>query len=270
MATPSSEDGAAVADGAVHGAASGDDAAVAHGGAHGGAHGAASGDDAAMTAPDAIPAIRLPDTLRQRADALARAPQRTILGLTGPPGAGKSTLAEALIRYLNQDGEVAVLVPMDGFHLADVELTRLGRADRKGAIDTFDGHGYLALLRRIRLEQQHVVYAPGFERTLEQPISGTIPVLAQHRLVITEGNYLLAGTGPWQELPAELAEVWYCQTPPELRRRRLLARHIRFGKNPAAAAQWIRDVDEANAQLVEGTRERADLVVREDDGFEPA
>lgn len=222
-----------------------------------------------MTFAGAPPPIRLPDTLLERAEALAAGPDRAILGVTGPPGAGKSTLAEALVRHLNQHEEVAVLVPMDGFHFADVELIRLGRADRKGAIDTFDGHGYLAMLRRIRAERQHVVYAPGFERTLEQPISGTIPVLPQHRLVITEGNYLLAGTGPWRDVRAELAQVWYCQTPADLRGRRLLERHIRFGKDPEHAAQWIRDVDDPNARLVESTRDSADLVLREDDAFEP-
>ena len=208
--------------------------------------------------------IPLPATLLERAEALTAGPDRAILGITGAPGAGKSTIAEALVRHLNQHDEVAVLVPMDGFHLADVELARLGRADRKGAIDTFDGHGYLALLRRLRSECRHVVYAPGFERTLEQPISGSIPVLPQHRLVITEGNYLLVDSAPWREVRAELAQVWYCHIPAELRRQRLLDRHIRFGKDPEYAAQWIRYVDDPNARLVEHTRDHADLVLGED------
>lgn len=213
--------------------------------------------------------IRLPDTLLARAEAVAAGAGRAILGVAGAPGAGKSTLAAALVRHLNQHEEVAVLVPMDGFHLADAELARLGRAGRKGALDTFDGHGYLALLRRIRSEREHAVYAPGFERTLEQPISGSIPVLPQHRVVITEGNYLLVDQEPWQEVRAELAEVWYCDTPDLLRRQRLLDRHIRFGKDPAYAAAWIRDVDDPNARLVEATRGSADLVLREADGFDP-
>lgn len=222
-----------------------------------------------MSPTDHPPAISLPAALRERVEALAGGGERSILGITGPPGAGKSTLADALVRHLNQDREVAVLVPMDGFHLADVELARLGRADRKGALDTFDAHGYLALLRRIRSEREHVVYAPGFERTLEQPISASLPVLPQHLLVLTEGNYLLARSDPWPRLGTELAQIWYCQTPVELRRKRLLDRHIRFGKDPAYAAEWIRAVDEPNGTLVERTRDSADLVLHEDLAFAP-
>ncbi|MFD9277351.1 nucleoside/nucleotide kinase family protein [Streptomyces mirabilis] len=185
------------------------------------------------------------DDLVERAAALVRPGRRAILGIAGSPGAGKTTLAERLVRELNGDapGRVAH-VPMDGFHLADVELDRLGRRDRKGAPDTFDAAGYAALLGRLRDEEEDdIVYAPGFERTLEQPIAGAVPVLRSARLIITEGNYLLLGDGAWARV------------------RRLVARHEDFGKDHDTAVAWVLGTDQRNADLVDATRDRADLVV---------
>jgi pantothenate kinase len=193
------------------------------------------------------------DELVARAAALAAGTGRTILGITGPPGAGKSTLAAALRARLPS----AAHVPMDGFHLADVALRELGRLDAKGAPDTFDVGGYVALLRRLRADAEDVVYAPMFERDLEQPLAGAIAVRRESRLVITEGNYLLV----WPAVRAELAEVWFCDPDPAVRMRRLTARHVAFGKAPDFAAAWIATVDVPNADLVEATRGHADLVV---------
>ncbi|MEU1126998.1 ATP-binding protein, partial [Streptomyces sp. NPDC005899] len=107
--------------------------------------------------------------LTARAHRLAAAGRRRILGIAGPPGAGKSTLAARLVEDLRGR---AVLVPMDGFHLAQAELERLGRAGRKGAPDTFDAAGFAALLRRLRGPRTpETVYAPTFDRTLEEPIA---------------------------------------------------------------------------------------------------
>jgi pantothenate kinase len=150
---------------------------------------------------------------------------------------------------------------MDGFHLADVELQRLERLDRKGAIDTFDGYGYLALLQRIRAQPPHIVYAPAFDRTIEQPVAGSIPVKPEHRLVVTEGNYLLDDHEPWQAVRAQLDEVWFIDVPRDERRRRLIARHATFGKSLEEAEAWVRDVDERNADRIESTRDKADFVV---------
>ncbi|GGW71475.1 nucleoside/nucleotide kinase family protein [Streptomyces caelestis] len=204
------------------------------------------------------------DDLVHRARALPRGGRRAILGITGSPGAGKSTLAEHLVRDLNGSGAPWVAhVPMDGFHLADAELERLGLRDRKGAPDTFDAAGYAALLARLR-EETHaddIVYAPGFERTLEQPLAGAIPVPPTARLVITEGNYLLLDTGAWSRVRPLLDEVWFCELPEPERIRRLVARHEQFGKAREEAQAWVSRSDQPNAELVATTRGRADLVV---------
>ncbi|POX46371.1 nucleoside/nucleotide kinase family protein [Streptomyces sp. Ru72] len=204
------------------------------------------------------------DDLLKRAAALTRPGHRAVLGISGSPGSGKSTLAEHLVRELNGDGPPWVAhVPMDGFHLADAELDRLGRRDRKGAPDTFDAAGYAALLRRLHEEREgDIVYAPGFERVLEQPIAGAIPVPPSARLVVTEGNYLLLGTGAWARVRAYLDEVWFCEIDEQERVRRLVARHEEFGKEHDAAVAWVLGTDQHNADLVAATRDRADLIVQ--------
>ncbi len=210
--------------------------------------------------------MTLEDLLRRVADLQQAQAAPVIIGVVGAPGAGKTTLVEHLVRRLNSDEadperQLHAHVPMDGYHLADVELTRLGRLDRKGAPDTFDAHGYAALLRRLREPREAVVYAPGFERTIEQPIAGAIPVFPSATTILTEGNYLLLDEPGWRNVRNECTEIWYCEQDDELRVERLIARHIRFGKSPAAAADWVANVDEKNAELIRSTRDRADLVV---------
>lgn len=199
------------------------------------------------------------ETALARARTLAARPGRSILGITGPPGSGKSTLAAAVCAAI---GPAGALVPLDGFHLADVVLDALGLRDRKGAPETFDSFGYVALLGRLRANDAPVVYAPGFERDLEQPIAGATGVPADVRLVVTEGNYLLFDAPGWSAIRNLLDESWYCEVPDDLRLQRLTERHVHFGKNRAQAAAWVAAVDEPNARLVLSTRPLADHVVR--------
>ncbi|MEU3405330.1 nucleoside/nucleotide kinase family protein [Streptomyces sp. NPDC006670] len=198
--------------------------------------------------------------LASRAEALAASGERRVLGIAGPPGAGKSTLAAAIAQALGP--ERAVVVPMDGFHLAQAVLERTGRADRKGAPDTFDAAGYVALLQRLRAPRPgSTVYAPAFDRALEEPIAGSVPVAPDVPLVITEGNYLLHDAGEWAQVRPLLDEVWYLAPDDGLRLDRLIARHVRHGKDPDRARAWVARSDEANARLVALGRHRADLVV---------
>ncbi|MCS5734650.1 nucleoside/nucleotide kinase family protein [Herbiconiux daphne] len=209
------------------------------------------------------------DDLARRALGLVRPGSRVILGIAGSPGAGKTTLAIDLARRVNalsaRDGgpgaPFAAHLPMDGYHLANSTLDRLGRHDRKGAIDTFDGWGFVALLRRLRDELDHPVYAPSFDRTVEEPIAAELVVEPETRLVIVEGNYLLVDDGPWASVKGMLAEAWFCETSDAERLRRLVVRHELGGRSPEAAKAWAETVDGKNAVLIESTAPRADLIV---------
>ncbi|GAB3886647.1 nucleoside/nucleotide kinase family protein [Terrabacter terrigena] len=189
--------------------------------------------------------------------------RRVVLGIAGVPGAGKSTLADAVVAGVAaaRGDDWVAHVPMDGYHLADVQLERLNALSRKGAPDTFDAAGYAHLLRRLVDEPDSWVYAPGFERTLEQPIAAAMVVPPSARLVVTEGNYLLLPEPRWQAARAAMTEVWYVTGDDDLRRSRLVERHVTFGKSPDAAAAWVEQTDEVNALRVSAAADRADRVV---------
>jgi len=210
--------------------------------------------------PDPFPlALDLPAAIT-RLEELLRSGNRVILGLAGSPGAGKSTLSARLVEHFGPS--TAVAVPLDGYHLANVVLEQRGLRRRKGAPETFDGAGYLALLRRLRARDEDVVFAPEFRREIEEPVAGAIPVPRGARLVITEGNYLLLEDGPWAGVVPLLDEAWFVEPEDALRLERLIARHEAFGKSPDAARAWALGTDEANARLIRASRGRAAVVVR--------
>jgi len=187
------------------------------------------------------------------------AERRLLIGIAGAPGAGKTTLARGVVARLAEIGVGAAHVPMDGFHLADVALDALGRRDRKGAPDTFDPAGYAALLGRLAAGDE--VWAPAFERDLEQPLAQAIHVGSDVRVVVSEGNYLLLQAPEWRVVRDRFDEIWFCVLDDELRRARLIARHIEFGKDPDRARAWVARVDEDNARLVAPGAAAADLLV---------
>jgi pantothenate kinase len=206
--------------------------------------------------PDAVAA------LADRVERAATGSRRFLLGIAGSPGSGKTTLAAALVADMNaRCPGTAASLPMDGFHLANAMLDRLGRRDRKGAIDTFDGWGFLALLHRVRAETARTVFAPSFRREVDEGVAGEIAVEPQARVVVVEGNYLLVDDGPWARVRDALDEAWFCETPAATREARLVERHTRHGRTVEAATAWAREVDGVNAALIEATRGRADLVV---------
>lgn len=203
------------------------------------------------------------DQAVERAVELARSSERTVLGIAGAPGAGKSTLARRIVTAVDDrlGAGTAVQVPMDGFHLSNAALDALGRHDRKGAADTFDADGYVALVRRLVAADEDVVWAPDFDRRVDEPVAGSIAVPRAARLVVSEGNYVLDDTAPWSALPALFTETWFCAVADDVRLDRLVGRHMRHGRDHDAARAWAVEVDGVNAARVAPTVIRASRTV---------
>jgi pantothenate kinase len=194
---------------------------------------------------------------------LDRPADRTIVGIAGPPGSGKSTLAAQIVDTLNAAAPGrAVVVPFDGFHLANTVLRAHGRAGRKGAPDTFDLAGFRTLVERLRHNRDEVVYAPAYLREIEEAVAAAIPVPHPTRVILVEGNYLLLDHPDLDAARTALDECWYLDVDGDRRTHRLVERHIAAGKTPAQAWSWATGSDETNAGLIRATREHADLVIR--------
>ncbi|PXX68468.1 hypothetical protein DFR70_102149 [Nocardia tenerifensis] len=191
---------------------------------------------------------------------------RYLLGIVGPPGAGKSTFSVRLRNALNAAGPIAEIAPMDGYHLTNAALRATGSLARKGEPDTFDTAAFVGNLRRLRdTPPGEPVPWPIFDRAVDEPTPAGI-VFDRQTIVLTEGNYLLlddVGDREWSAVRKLLDECWYLDAPRRQLEERLLRRHIRGGRTPAAARVKVRDSDLRNADLIEATKARADLVLRQ-------
>lgn len=187
---------------------------------------------------------------------------RVIIGLVGKPGAGKSTLSSYLLKKLPKD--TTALVPMDGYHLSNAQLALLGRRDRKGAPDTFDSYGYADLLQRIKENHNQDIYFPIFHREIEESIAAEGVIHPDTSLVLTEGNYLFLGDAGWNRVAPSLTECWFVDVDDDRRMARLVARHIKFGKSSEEAHAWAHGTDQHNADLIETTKIKADVIVHLD------
>jgi len=190
----------------------------------------------------------------------ASASKRTIIGIIGKPGGGKSTLSKYLLKGM--DPKLVSVVPMDGFHLSNKVLKELGRSDRKGAQDTFDVRGFTTLIERIKMDSADPIYYPIFDRSIEESIAAQGVVYPSTRVVIVEGNYLMHDKDGWQEISPLLDQSWYAFLNEDIRISRLISRHIAFGKDPESAKAWAKGSDQVNAELIEMGVERCDFLIR--------
>jgi len=190
----------------------------------------------------------------------ASASARTIIGIVGKPGGGKSTLSKYLLKEM--DPTLVSVVPMDGFHLSNKVLKELGRSDRKGAQDTFDAKGFTNLIERIKSDSADPIYYPIFDRSIEESIAAQGVVYPSTRVVIVEGNYLMHDKDGWQEISPLLDQSWYAFLDEDIRISRLISRHIAFGKDPESAKAWAKGSDQVNAELIEIGVGRCDFLIR--------
>lgn len=181
--------------------------------------------------------------------------RRTIVGITGAPGVGKSTIAAQVVDML---APTAALLPMDGFHLPQATLVALGRRQRMGAPDTFDVDAFLETLTALHENSGKRVRAPGFDRETEEPVPNALDISPEFSTVVVEGNYLLLDSGGWERAAPLLDVTFFVEAPDDIRLERLVARHIRYGKSEAEARAWALGPDQANATVIEATAARAD------------
>lgn len=186
---------------------------------------------------------------------------RVLLGITGPPGAGKSTLAENLHRELRKVGASSQVVPMDGYHLDDETLVAMGIHHLKGVEQSFDGEGFVQLLKSLKETINSDVTYPTFDRSIESTVKNGGLVPAGEHILIIEGNYLLSDNPPWHQIRCLLDWVWYVDVPETVLVPRLLERHMLGGKNREQSQQKVESTDLPNARHVASTKEKADLVL---------
>jgi len=201
--------------------------------------------------------------VQQLLESVDRAPGRYLLGIVGPPGAGKSTVAAAIEDAANarQGPGFAAVAPLDGFHLPNEQLDELGLRKVKGAPETFDVEGFVHCLARVRREPDSTIFWPGFNRAIEATVPGAIAITVRTSLVVCEGNYLLLDRPRWREVRPLLDAAWYVDAPRFVLRKRLLERARAGGRTEAEAVWHVDENDLRNAELIAATKSAADRLL---------
>ena len=191
---------------------------------------------------------------------LQSASPRTIIGIVGKPGAGKSTVVSEIEKRF--DSSEVCVIPMDGYHLSNETLIEIGRRDRKGAPDTFATQEFISLIRKVKNDHTSEHRFPIFHREIEasKKDEGIVPIGA--KVIVIEGNYLFSEEHNWNGVFPLLDHTWFIEIDNEVRMQRLIARHVKYGKTPEEAEYWSRGSDEANAQYIELTAHRAAGVIK--------
>ncbi|KAK2417709.1 putative uridine kinase [Trifolium repens] len=193
------------------------------------------------------------------------------VGLAGPPGAGKSTIAHEVASRVNKlwpekassfdsqvrPPDVAIVVPMDGFHLYRSELDAMKNPEeahaRRGAPWTFNPTRLLTCLKNLR------VHANSLEKL---GLEDDIFVNLQHKIIIVEGNYLLLEDGVWKEISSLFDEKWFIDIDIDKAMQRVLKRHISTGKPADIAKQRVENNDRLNAELIMKSKKNADIIIK--------
>ncbi|UVL01126.1 nucleoside triphosphate hydrolase [Pseudomonas sp. B21-048] len=195
---------------------------------------------------------------------------RIVVALAGPPGAGKSTVSEALVEALNsiEPGSAAV-IPGDGFHYDDAVLGSLNLLDRKGSPDTFDVGGFRSLLLRLRANNEPTVAVPVFDRHLEISRAAGRLISSDVKYLVVEGNYLLLNLEPWSSLRDCFDATIMLQVDRKTLQTRLLDRWRSFGFDESTACEKIRRNDLPNAELVMSASSKADFMITDKEPTSP-
>ncbi|WP_320200337.1 nucleoside triphosphate hydrolase [Agrobacterium sp. rho-13.3] len=198
----------------------------------------------------------LTDTILQRAAERSR----FIVAIAGPPGAGKSTLSDALRDALIERGETAEILPMDGFHMDNGILQQRGLLARKGAPETFDVRGFLDIVTAVRKADQEVL-VPVFDRSRELAIASARAIVPETRFILAEGNYLLLNEAPWTRLETSFDFSVFVGPTVEVLEQRLRDRWIGYGLDEAGISAKLYENDLPNGKRVVENLRDADIKI---------
>lgn len=186
--------------------------------------------------------------------------ERILVAVAGPPGSGKSTLAENLAERL---GPSAAVLPMDGFHLDNATLRQMDLFDRKGAPETFDASGFVALVRELRSNKD--LFYPTFDREADSTVPRGGQIGKQTNVVVVEGNYLLLDNPPWSEL-ADLFDLTVSiDVDRDVLETRLIKRWLDHGLSEADAEARALSNDMRNVEFVTNNSRASDFVIQPKD-----